>query len=111
MRARWGAALAAAVTLAASAAARAGDDGTCELSRVDRRHTSSRSCMTCHDGSNPHLPNLNGYDNLKKKYVATLGVAVVAHEGSTVLVVLNALRLLVYKRALLQRHPIPAIRG
>ena len=23
-------------------------------------------CMTCHDGSNPHLPNLNGYDNLKK---------------------------------------------
>ncbi len=23
-------------------------------------------CMTCHDGSNPHLPNLNGYENLKK---------------------------------------------
>ncbi len=23
-------------------------------------------CMTCHDGSNPHLPNLGGYDNLKK---------------------------------------------
>ena len=23
-------------------------------------------CMTCHDGSNPHLPNLNGYDNLQK---------------------------------------------
>jgi hypothetical protein len=23
-------------------------------------------CLTCHDGSNPHLPNLNGYDNLKK---------------------------------------------
>jgi len=23
-------------------------------------------CMTCHDGSNPHLPNLNGYDNLMK---------------------------------------------
>ena len=22
--------------------------------------------MTCHDGSNPHLPNLIGYDNLKK---------------------------------------------
>jgi hypothetical protein len=22
--------------------------------------------MTCHDGSNPHLPNLNGFDNLKK---------------------------------------------
>jgi hypothetical protein len=23
-------------------------------------------CMTCHDGSNPHLPNLGGYDNLAK---------------------------------------------
>jgi hypothetical protein len=23
-------------------------------------------CMTCHDGSNPHLPNFTGYDNLKK---------------------------------------------
>jgi hypothetical protein len=23
-------------------------------------------CMACHDGSNPHLPNLNGYDNIKK---------------------------------------------
>jgi Zn2+/Cd2+-exporting ATPase len=33
---------------------------------------------------------------------ASLGVAVVAHEGSTVLVVLNALRLLVYKRELLR---------
>ena len=27
---------------------------------VDKR------CMTCHDGSNPHLPNFNGYDNIKK---------------------------------------------
>ena len=23
-------------------------------------------CMACHDGSNPHLVNLNGFDNLKK---------------------------------------------
>ena len=23
-------------------------------------------CMACHDGSNPHIPSLNGYDNLKK---------------------------------------------
>jgi len=23
-------------------------------------------CLTCHDGSNPHLPNLNGYDNVLK---------------------------------------------
>ena len=25
-----------------------------------------KRCMTCHDGSNPHLVNLNGFDNLKK---------------------------------------------
>ncbi len=25
-----------------------------------------KSCMSCHDGSNPHLPNLNGYDNVKE---------------------------------------------
>jgi hypothetical protein len=25
-----------------------------------------RRCMACHDGSNPHLPNLNGYDNVRK---------------------------------------------
>jgi hypothetical protein len=25
-----------------------------------------KRCMSCHDGSNPHLPNLNGYDNIKK---------------------------------------------
>jgi hypothetical protein len=25
-----------------------------------------KRCMACHDGSNPHLPNLNGYENLKK---------------------------------------------
>jgi hypothetical protein len=25
-----------------------------------------KRCMSCHDGSNPHLPNLNGYDNVKK---------------------------------------------
>jgi len=25
-----------------------------------------RRCALCHDGSNPHLPNLVGYDNLKK---------------------------------------------
>jgi hypothetical protein len=25
-----------------------------------------KRCMTCHDGSNPHLPNFSGYDNLKK---------------------------------------------
>jgi hypothetical protein len=25
-----------------------------------------RRCITCHDGSNPHLANLNGYDNVQK---------------------------------------------
>ena len=25
-----------------------------------------KRCLTCHDGSNPHIPNLNGYDNLSK---------------------------------------------
>jgi hypothetical protein len=25
-----------------------------------------RRCMACHDGSNPHLPNLSTYENLKK---------------------------------------------
>jgi hypothetical protein len=30
------------------------------------RPTLDKRCMSCHDGSNPHLPNLSGYDNLKK---------------------------------------------
>ena len=30
------------------------------------RSTLDKRCMTCHDGSNPHLVNLNGFDNLKK---------------------------------------------
>jgi hypothetical protein len=50
MRARWGAALAAAA-LAASAGARAADGDTCELGRADRRTATSRACMACHDGS------------------------------------------------------------
>lgn len=28
--------------------------------------TLDKRCMSCHDGSNPHLPNLGGYDNIKK---------------------------------------------
>ena len=32
----------------------------------DIRPILDKRCMTCHDGSNPHLPNLTGYDNLKK---------------------------------------------
>ena len=33
-------------------------------------------CMHCHDGSNPHLPNLNGYDNLKKVTEKDTGAAI-----------------------------------
>jgi hypothetical protein len=32
----------------------------------DIKPTLDRRCMACHDGSNPHLPNLASYDNLKK---------------------------------------------
>ena len=32
----------------------------------DVRPILDKRCMACHDGSNPHLPNLNGYDNVKK---------------------------------------------
>ncbi len=33
---------------------------------VDVRPTLERRCMSCHDGSNPHLANLSNFDNLKK---------------------------------------------
>lgn len=33
-------------------------------------------CMSCHDGSNPHLPNLGGYDNLKKVTEKDTGTAI-----------------------------------
>ena len=32
----------------------------------DIKPTIDKRCMSCHDGSNPHLPNLSGYDNIKK---------------------------------------------
>ena len=32
-------------------------------------------CMTCHDGSNPHLSNLNGYDNVRKVAERDTGTA------------------------------------
>ena len=32
----------------------------------DVRPTIEKRCMACHDGSNPHLANFSGYDNLKK---------------------------------------------
>jgi len=30
------------------------------------RPTLEKRCLACHDGSNPHLANLNGYDNVQK---------------------------------------------
>jgi len=33
-------------------------------------------CIACHDGSNPHLPNLNSFDGVKKVAVADTGVSV-----------------------------------
>lgn len=35
-----------------------------------------KRCMACHDGSNPHLPNLSGYDNLKKVTEKDTGAAI-----------------------------------
>jgi hypothetical protein len=32
----------------------------------DVRPILDKRCISCHDGSNPHLPNLDGYDNIKK---------------------------------------------
>jgi hypothetical protein len=35
-----------------------------------------RRCMSCHDGSNPHLVNLNGMDNLKKVTTLDTGASI-----------------------------------
>jgi hypothetical protein len=35
-----------------------------------------KRCMACHDGSNPHLPNLSGFDNLKKVTEKDTGTAI-----------------------------------
>jgi hypothetical protein len=32
----------------------------------DVRPILEKRCLTCHDGANPNLPNLNGYDNVMK---------------------------------------------
>jgi hypothetical protein len=39
------------------------------------RPTLDRRCMACHDGSNPHLANLNGYDNVQKVTERDTGTA------------------------------------
>jgi len=35
-----------------------------------------KRCLACHDGSNPHLPNFNSYDNLKKVTEKDTGTAI-----------------------------------
>ena len=35
-----------------------------------------KRCITCHDGSNPHLPNFNSFDNLKKVTEKDTGAAI-----------------------------------
>lgn len=39
------------------------------------RTTIDRRCIVCHDGSNPHLPNLNGFDNIQKVTERDTGTA------------------------------------
>lgn len=39
------------------------------------RTTLDRRCIVCHDGSNPHLPNLNGFDNVQKVTEQDTGTA------------------------------------
>jgi len=40
------------------------------------RPTLDKRCMGCHDGSNPHLANLSGYDNVKKMTERDTGTGV-----------------------------------
>jgi hypothetical protein len=43
---------------------------------TDVRPILTKRCMICHDGSNPHLPNLSDYDNLKKVTALDTGASV-----------------------------------
>jgi hypothetical protein len=36
-----------------------------------------KRCLICHDGSNPHIPNLTGYDNVKKVTAVDTGPSIV----------------------------------
>ena len=33
-------------------------------------------CLICHNGSNPHIPNLTGYDNVKKMTLLNTGTPI-----------------------------------
>src|SRR5208282_5126401 len=43
----------------------------------DVRPIIEKRCLVCHDGSNPHIPNLSGYDNVKKVTSADTGPSIV----------------------------------
>jgi len=57
------------ITWVRSGASRAGYD-------KDVRPTLDKRCMSCHDGSNPHLPVLAGFDNLKKVTETDTGASI-----------------------------------
>lgn len=43
----------------------------------DIRPILEKRCLVCHDGSNPHLPNLSGFDNVKKVTSEDTGTPIV----------------------------------
>jgi len=44
--------------------------------QIDVRPIIEKRCIICHDGSNPHIPNLSDYDNVKKVTSADTGTPV-----------------------------------
>src|ERR1039458_797329 len=43
----------------------------------DIRPIIEKRCLICHDGSNPHIPNLTGFDNVKKVTTEDTGTPIV----------------------------------
>ena len=54
--------------------AQAGADRTAYETAI--RPIVDKRCISCHDGSNPHLSNLSGYDNIKKSTERDTGTGV-----------------------------------
>ena len=54
----------------------AGEGGTRAVYDKSIAALMEKRCLTCHDGSNPHLPNFSGYDNLKKSTERDSGAAI-----------------------------------
>jgi len=56
--------------------------GTCAVceDELDKKRLEAvpwaKRCISCHDGSNPNLPNLNGYDNVQKVTETDTGTGV-----------------------------------